>query len=343
MKGLRERLLGSPEGLDGPALARVLRRGDEALRIRAARALAGHLEEPATALLVELLEDPSPGVRRAALRGLGGRGVARGIEGLQGRERVHTVLLAAAVARVRCGQPRGEALAALEASVLRPVETVRGIRTPEQAIGLGIDDLGAELDQALGEEPPDLEEAQGLEDLGAQARLEDYERLLAARHGAGKRAENAWLVAVGRHGDPRFAPSLREALGRMDLDPGRAFAHRRLAALSLGRIGDRDAAKPLVEALEVEALEHEGRPGAGLGVQYPVRTVLLWALGELQSRPEVLAGYLGNLHGSALGGFHLPAMGALWKLGEAARPILTRVAAGRDEAAANARGVLAAL
>ncbi|MBK7757033.1 MAG: hypothetical protein IPI35_11660 [Deltaproteobacteria bacterium] len=33
-------------------------------------------------------------------------------------------------------------------------------------------------------------------------------------------------------------------------------------------------------------------------------------LGDLNAAPTLIA-YLGNLHGSALGGFHLPAMGAL--------------------------------
>ena len=340
MKGLRERLLGSPETLDGPGLARVLRRGDEGLRIRAARALSLHAEEQATALLVALLTDPSPGVRRAAARGLGRRSVDTGLEAALDLERSHTVLVDLAAARIRCGHSGAEVEAALERAVLVPFQTVRGERTPEEGIGLGVASVSAELEQALDEAEVDPGEPQGLEDLGARGRPEDFELLREARRTLGKRGENSWLIAAGRNGDPRFVDELVHSLARMDLDPGRAFAHRRLSALSLGRVGDRSVAKRLVQALEVEALEHEGRPGAGLGIQYPVRTVLLWALGELQSEPEVLVGYLGNLHGSALGGFHLPAMGALWKLGEAARPHLQAMASQSGDAAVHARAVL---
>lgn len=324
MKGLRERILGSPEGLDGPSLARVLRRGDEALRVRAARALIHHPEAEATAQLVGLLQDPCPGVRRAAARGLGQRGVDEGLDQALARERSRTVLVGLAEALLRCGRPRPEVLAKLEARVFVSFETVRGPRIPERTVGLGIEDLEGELDEGLGQPA-------------------DFESLRDERQSAGKRAENAWLVQTGMQGDPRFVEALVEAVERMDLDPARAFAHRRLAALSLGRIGVRTVAPKLARALEVEALEHEGRPGAGLGIQYPVRTVILWALGELQVEPEVLVGYLGNLHGSALGGFHLPAMGALWKLGDAAVPALRAVADRSDEAGQHARSVLDAL
>ena len=48
--------------------------------------------------------------------------------------------------------------------------------------------------------------------------------------------------------------------------------------------------------------------------------------------------------GSALGGFHLPAMGALYKLGSAARPVLEHVAkSGSELAQANASAVLQVL
>ncbi|HJN73741.1 MAG TPA: HEAT repeat domain-containing protein [Myxococcota bacterium] len=343
MSGLRERLLGSPEVLDGPGLARVLRRGDELLRIRAARALGRHPEERASALLIELLTDPVPGVRRAAARNLGRRGIDEGLGEAFALERSNTVLLALAEARVRCGQVTADVIADLERAILVSFETPRGERVPEEAIGLGVAELAAGLEMALSEDAPDIEEPSGLLNLAARGQLEDLETIQGSRRSAGRRGESARLLAMGHNGDPRFVDTLIVALSRMDLDPSRAFAHRRGSALSLGRIGAPTTAPSLVRALEVEALEHEGHPGAGLGVQYPVRAVILWALGELQAAPAVLASYLGDLQGSALGGFHLPAMGALWKSGELARPHLERVARGQGEAGLSARAVLARL
>tara|TARA_B110000495_G_C22769754_1_gene450501 strand:- start:330 stop:683 length:354 start_codon:yes stop_codon:yes gene_type:complete len=91
----------------------------------------------------------------------------------------------------------------------------------------------------------------------------------------------------------------------------------------------------------MEALDQEGRPGAGLGIQRPVRRYLLAALGELQCSADVLAQYLGNTHGSAEGGFYLPAMDALWKVGDS--KCLRRSLDGPEFVAANALGVLVAL
>jgi hypothetical protein len=101
-----------------------------------------------------------------------------------------------------------------------------------------------------------------------------------------------------------------------------------------------------VRALDDEAHDWEGRPGAGLGVQFPVRTNLLWALGEIGDASAIptLLPYLGDVSGSALGGFFLPAMDALWKIGSPAIPALTAFLARAPEvAAANAVGVLGAL
>ena len=69
-------LLGDPEEQSGPDLLRTLRRGDDALRVQAARRLAEAPEPQAGAALAALLADPLPGVRRAAARGLGYRGDA---------------------------------------------------------------------------------------------------------------------------------------------------------------------------------------------------------------------------------------------------------------------------
>jgi hypothetical protein len=74
-----------------------------------------------------------------------------------------------------------------------------------------------------------------------------------------------------------------------------------------------------------------------------VRAVILAALGECgEARAaEVLATYLGDLSGTPLGGYYLPAMDALVKIGlpDPARRLL----GGPEIVAANAAGVLRAL
>ena len=62
---------------------------------------------------------------------------------------------------------------------------------------------------------------------------------------------------------------------RQDADQGRVEA-------ALGQLGLPEAAPWLRAALQAERLDHEGRPGAGMGVQFPVRAPLLLALGMLQ-------------------------------------------------------------
>ena len=377
MKTLRELILGSPETLDGPGLGRALRRGDAPLRARAARALVGRPEAEAAAALMEALRDPAPGVRKAAAMGLGQDGRARHAPALLDalrRERMVTPRLALAAAWARCGGDAETALRLALAPAQLSVRTARGAREPESAAGFGPDNLTHELLRLLNPEwmshpppwgPPPTAAAlrarllaevqrdvhsgegrQALEDLGALGHPEDLPLLYEAQHSAGRRGSNSVIIAMGLHGDPRLAPLLIQQLERVDVDPGRGFAWRRLSAVALGRLGLPTLAPTLLKALEVEALDFEGRPGAGLGVQFPVRVHLLWALGELgdlNAAPTLIA-YLGNLHGSALGGFHLPAMGALWKLGPAVAPALERLAAGAiEEPGVNAVGVLEAL
>jgi hypothetical protein len=99
--------------------------------------------------------------------------------------------------------------------------------------------------------------------------------------------------------------------------------------------------KVLEHGLTVEALEFEGRPGAGLGIQFPVRSSILAALGECgasRSAPT-LSGYLSNTHGSAMGGFYLPAMDALWKIGDPTA-LLPLLSSSEELVVANALGVL---
>jgi HEAT repeat protein len=257
------------------------------------------------------------------------------------------------------------------------VRTARGWRSPEAAVGFGERALQRELVQVLcpraaATDPVDwgalipeprasirsrlrriLEEdatsergRQAIEELAAQGHPDDLALLMQVRTQSGRRTDHVVLIGLGRLGDPRALPTLERDLDRMDIDPGRAFAWRRLIALAMGRMGVRDRAPRLLRALEVEATYYEGRPGAGLGIQFPVRSNLLWGLGELQAprAARTLVGYLANLHGSALGGFYLPAMGALIKLGAPAVPALTRAAREDGEIAAlNAVGALEAI
>ena len=158
---------------------------------------------------------------------------------------------------------------------------------------------------------------------------------MALQPGLGKRGHNAWLIALGRSGDPRAIPALTAALRLVAVDPGRGFALRRLAALGLGRMGLPSLGSELLRAFHIEGAE-EGRPGAGLGIQYPVRGVLVWAMGECQAPNTVslLCSLLGDRSGTAQGGLYLPAMGALVKLGPMVRPHLQRVRGPGAEVAA---------
>ncbi|MCB9760699.1 MAG: HEAT repeat domain-containing protein [Alphaproteobacteria bacterium] len=358
MRSLRERLLGTPELLDGPGLLRVLRRGTPSLRVRAARALSERPEAQVPPALIPLLEDPLPGVRRAAARGLGWRADPdhrAPLAQAAARERCTTPLVAMLAAQVRCGGPPEAALEAARAHGGRRLRTSRGWRSPGPAAGFGPEACAREVTRLLASPEALRSEAeadplgagrQALEDLAALGHPEDLDRLRSLARSAGRRGRHGLIVAQGLAGDPRALPALCDLLERMDVDPGRGFAQRRLAATAIGRVGSPEVSRRLVRALEIEALEHEGRPGAGLGVQYPVRTNLLWALGEIQAADAaaVLCGYLDNLHGSALGGFYLPAMDALVKIGPPARPHLEAVArSGGGDAARNAEGVLEAL
>ncbi len=151
----------------------------------------------------------------------------------------------------------------------------------------------------------------------------DHDEFARLARDPGRRGSHLGLQALGLHGDPRGAPLLRAALHAMDVDPGRGFAQRRLAALGLGRLGVREATPWLLTALAAEAHDHEGRPGAGLGVQFPVRGEILLALGELgdaRAVPALVAHLADPVH-------HLAAMGALHALGDLAHPALDVVVA----------------
>ncbi len=169
---------------------------------------------------------------------------------------------------------------------------------------------------------------------------------VTSRQEAGRRAQHQKLAALGEVGHPDGLRDLRAALEAMDDDPGHAFAQRRIAARALGQIGLPEAAPWLRDAVQTERHDHEGRPGAGMGVQFPVRASLLLALGMLQDVDAVpiLVDHLDALEASPLGGLHLPAMAALVMIGPTATPTLQAATRGGSATrAAHAFAVLHAL
>ena len=308
-------------------LARILAGGSDEDRVRALRALVARGWGGA---LGPLVRDPVPAIRREAVLGLGLRGQPEGLAALLTREPTWTVRAAVAVALGRCDIP-----AVAEPAAVR---TRDGERHPDRALGLGVG-LG-DAEQALHAMearvlwPRVPDDRQALEALGAVCAASEVPRLLALDEILGKRERNSWLLALGRSGDPRCVPVLTASLQRMAVDPARGFAERRLSALGLGRMGLPSLGPVLLRAYRREG-DEEGHPGAGLGVQYPVRAVLVWAMGECQvaSAAGLLCSLLDERSGTAFGGLYLPAMGALLKLGETARPELERVRGpGEDQA-----------
>lgn len=314
---------------DRPAhrLARILVRGGDADRTRAFRSLAARTGPPRWE---RFLRDPVPALRREAARAMGRAGQVAGLREALAVEACWTVRAALVLAL-----ESNDAVAELEPLVL---DTRDGLRTPDRALGLGLGDGAAE--RALSARPASAlwprvpGDVDALERLGAVADMTEVPRLLELETCIGKRERNGWLLALGRTGDPRVLPVLSTALRRMAVDPARGFAERRLAALGLGRMGLPSLGAPLRRAFLREA-EHRGTPGAGLGVQYPVRAVLIWAVGECGcvDAAEWLSTLLGDRDGNAFGGLYLQAMGALAKLGPAARPALEAVRGPGEEQA----------
>jgi HEAT repeat protein len=329
--GLRDRLLGGTlTEQDGARLARAVRHGSEDLAVQALHLLAARPEPEARRFVEERLGDERAAVRVAAARGLALRGDTASLPALQkAQAQTDELALQLAVARVRCCGAAREAARETERAQLvrrdaRTYHTEGGVRR----IAFDVPPLEQRLAQELDEPQP------------------RFEALAAQLKTAGRREQHAIFAALGITGDPRALPILIGALRATDVDPGRGFTQRRLAATAIGRIGLRRASPVLLRALSDEALDFEGRPGAGMGIQYPVRTNLLWALGEIADPAAIptLISYLGNTSGSAFGGFYLAAMDALWKFGDPAAPALREaVRSAPDTAAAHALGVLVAL
>ena len=312
-------------------------------------------------VLMRLIEDDSPAIRRHAAMAASRKGDPAAAPVLLNRarlERVDMVRFSLAAAAVACGADPTEAGAVLLQAAGRTLVGAYGRRGTAGCAGydsdttaalwaIWVDGDEATLDfsraRALAREVPGFEadNRSAVIALSLHADPRDVPLLKGLWAGAGRRMRLTLVMAMGLHGDPRWLAPLRDVLLAMDVDPGHGFALRSEAATALGRLG-LDAAVPyLVRALTNEALDHEGRPGAGLGIQRSVRTHILGALGELGGSSAVLADYLGNTHGSAEGGFYLAAMDGLWKAGSA-DPLYGLLDA-EAVVAANALGVLGAL
>ncbi len=315
-------------------LRTVLRRGAPRDRISTARLLG---KDPRA--LRAWLDDPVPGVRREAARAAGMGAEAADLHRLEARLAVEpsdTVRFEVGIALVRCGASADGVRSALASHGNRAFLTVDGPRSPLGAVGPEATTIEWRFDRAL---------ADPADDLISKALRRDVTvaELAEMADGDARRVRHVAVEALGVLGDPDAIRTLERVLEDVDADPGFGFRSRRTAAFAIGRIGDPTTLGLLVRALEREALDHEGRPGSGLGIQAPVRAALLYAIGEVGNRTatRLLAGYLAHTHGSALGGLHLPAMGALVKLGGdvEAEALLD----GPELAAVHALPVLAAL
>lgn len=364
---IRRALLGKPEGATQRQMLRILRYGSTSLKIRAIREIGAQQALEAAPILCSMLREPAPGLRGAGAWALGALG--KDIHGAQlleaaRQERSDGPRMAMAVAAVRCGCSVAEAWAVVEAASKRVMYTWYGERHVAESIGCGEAEMARRWRLALNplaDDPStltpvpsneirqgalsvlekDSESRPALKALAAQQNPHDLPLLLKAQ--TARRTRHATTEALGAHGDPRSAAHLQRVL-RDVVDPGQGFTNRRTAAEALGRLGIPDLGRALERSLTVEALEFEGRPGAGLGIQYPVRTAIITALGEAGAGRSAgtLAGYLSNTHGSAMGGFYLPAMDALWKIADvdALTPLLS---SSEELIVANALGVLAML
>ncbi len=274
---------------------------------------------------VPALRHPAAHVRRSAAWAIGERGESGALPRLRAalaREGTANGQLALAVAAARCGDDADVLRAGLMTRESWRLATPEGWRTPHAVVPL---DLVARFDAAIAHRQADEADTRaGLLARAARGVPADRDRFVAMARGGARREGHLGLQALGLHADPRSVDVVRAALDAVDVDPGRGLVWRRLAAAALGRIGDPRALPWLLDALHAERRDHEGRPGAGMGVQAPVRGEMLLALGELgdaRAQP-VLLGFLGDDAGSAAGGLHLPACAGLRAFGPGVVPAL---------------------
>ena len=328
-------------------------------RALAIRALGIRSEGGFRPELIQLLGDSVPAVRRHTAWAMGNsckRELGPRLLACAREERVDMVRFSMAAAAIRCGGDPHDVAAVVMNAAQRSMVGAYGRRVTGGSAGFDLDTCGGLWRQPCVQGTLEFSDArerarevlgfdadnrEAVIALGLSADPRDYALLSGMWMAAGRRMRLSLVMAMGLHGDPRWLGPLLRILGSLDVDPGHGFALRAEAATALGRLGLYGAVQPLVVALTNEAMDHEGRPGAGLGIQRSVRSNILGALGELGGPESVFLDYLGNTHGNATGGFYLPAMDGLWKRGCCVS--VARLLKGEAVAAANALGVLGAI
>ena len=356
MKPFLARLGGDPKRWPTRLVLTAIAATKGTFRIQLLRTLEERHHKEAQNCILAHLTDPIPGIRRQAARSVHFDSATDSIRNAVEKERCTTVLVDMCAAWLRVGGEKGFVEDCLQAHGTRSLNTHTGLRDVGGALEGGPERLlallppreatPAVLRQAIRNQPHTEQGRSALSSLSKLGLAEDYELLLTLKSSGGRRTEHQRIVALGQHGDPRFLKELCGLLSEMSVDPGRGFAHRRTAAIALGQLGLPESQRALIRALRMEAVDHEGRPGAGLGIQYPVRMDLIWALGETQSHRAIsaLIPLLEDESGSPKGGFYLASMDALLKIGEPAVPALSRCAGhSNPRLAFNAREVLSAI
>ena len=320
--------------------------------------------------LLRALEDESPGIRRTAARGLGWHGDDAYLPVLSdafSRERTDTVRVALCGALIRCGVDWEVQFEALRVVSSQTVETVRGARCPGKVTHHGPKELTLELCYEIGRVKPGpaMTRSEVLSQIGpveslninskqfaellfpiAAQQSEKFDTwLLGVEKRAQRTARYAMITAMGLNGSPSFVKWLHGALTTNVVSPAVGFRQRTLSAIALGGIGLKTSVPYLLRAYETEKREYEGTPGSGLGIQLPVRMFIVWALGELGDTRAlpVLLSLLDNKEGSALGGFDLPAMGAILKIGKRALADLNAIRTDDATVTANVQVMIRAI
>ena len=351
MNRLSQRLRGPIERWSTDSIKTALPRSKANFRCRLLRELGERKDLQSEKIFVSNLNDSVAGIRRAAAHGLGLLKRAPTVDKRIQNEPSTTVKLELAKTWVLGGGKSETVQKFLNQHAQRTFTTHVGNRQPALFVAQDEDALRRSLDNSLKPELPlnptqNADETRAaLSSMAHRGRPSDFDTLKKQLQTGGRRMEHIAIALLGLHGDPRSLKPLCKFLSEMSVDPARGFAHRRTAAIALGRLGLKEAGPPLLRALRQEPADHEGRPGAGLGIQYPVRTNIIWALGEIQEERAIpaLIELLKDDAGSPLGGFYCVAMDALVKIGPAAKPRLEHHSQSGGRTAENAAGVLAEL
>jgi hypothetical protein len=350
MNRLLQRLKGPVDGWSTPAILQGLPKSKAGFQCQLMRELTQRGDPKAEKYFLAQMANDEAGIRRAAARGLGSHGQGKLVDKWLRKEPCTSVKIELARAWISSGGAPQIAHNVLKDHADRSLLTHAGHRQPALIVSHDYESLLRTLTASLQKPNPAPESAPSatpkeLEEIAHQGRPGDFEYLRGHLKTGGRRMEHLAIRFLGIHGDPRSLKLLCALLSEMSVDPARGFAHRRMAATALGRLGLKEAGPALLRALRQEPADHEGRPGAGLGIQYPVRTNIIWALGEIQEARAIpaLIDLLDDDAGSPLGGFYIGAMDALLKIGPKAEQHLRKAALCNGKKGINAKGVLKAL